>query len=209
MKKMLEQLGLEPGRIRLEWVSAAEGDKFARVVTEFTEEVRALGPLGWNTHAGRAGGCRRGVVRPRRGGGAGMNSPRSEAMERGAEGTPPTDKFKFAMYWAGSCGGCEIAVLETKDKILELDANYDVVFWPVAADFKYKDVRAYDDGFIDVCLFNGCIRNSGNEEIAHLLRQKSKVLVAFGACATMRASGSHQRDDGGQLQARLHEEPVD
>lgn len=47
MKKMLEQLGLEPGRIRLEWVSAAEGDKFARVVTEFTEEVRALGPLGW------------------------------------------------------------------------------------------------------------------------------------------------------------------
>jgi len=47
MKKMLEQLGLEPGRIRLEWVSAAEGDKFARVVTEFTEEVRALGPLEW------------------------------------------------------------------------------------------------------------------------------------------------------------------
>ena len=49
MRKMLEQLGVEPGRIRLEWVSAAEGDKFARVVTEFTEEVRALGPLGWNT----------------------------------------------------------------------------------------------------------------------------------------------------------------
>jgi len=49
MKKMLEQLGLEPGRVRLEWVSAAEGDKFARVVTEFTEEIRALGPLGWKT----------------------------------------------------------------------------------------------------------------------------------------------------------------
>ncbi len=49
MKKMLEQLGLEPGRVRLEWVSAAEGDKFARVVTEFTEEIRALGPLGWRT----------------------------------------------------------------------------------------------------------------------------------------------------------------
>ncbi len=47
MKKMLEQLGVEPGRVRLEWVSAAEGDKFARVVSEFTEEVRALGPLGW------------------------------------------------------------------------------------------------------------------------------------------------------------------
>jgi F420-non-reducing hydrogenase small subunit len=96
-----------------------------------------------------------------------------------------SDKFKFAMYWAGSCGGCEIAVFEIKEKILEVDADYDVVFWPVAADFKYKDVRGYDDGFIDVCLFNGCIRNSENEEIARLLRDKSKVLVAFGACATM------------------------
>jgi len=96
-----------------------------------------------------------------------------------------SDKFKFAMYWAGSCGGCEIAVLEIKEKILEVDANFDVVFWPAAADFKYKDVRGYDDGFIDVCLFNGCIRNSENEEIARLLRDKSKVLVAFGACATM------------------------
>ena len=69
-------------------------------------------------------------------------------------------KFKFAMYWAGSCGWCEISVLEIKEKILEVDANFDVVFWPVAADFKYKDVEGYDDGFIDLCLFNGCIRNS-------------------------------------------------
>jgi F420-non-reducing hydrogenase small subunit len=93
-------------------------------------------------------------------------------------------KFKFAMYWAGSCGGCEIAFLEIKDKIIEVDANYEVVFWPVAADFKYKDVEGYEDGSIDICLFNGCIRNSENEHIARLLRQKSKVLVAFGACAT-------------------------
>ena len=47
IQKLLEQLGLEHGRVRLEWVSAAEGDKFARVVREFTEEIRALGPLGW------------------------------------------------------------------------------------------------------------------------------------------------------------------
>lgn len=93
-------------------------------------------------------------------------------------------KFKFAMYWAGSCGGCEIAFLEIRDKIVEVDANYEVVFWPVAADFKYKDVEGYEDGSIDICLFNGCIRNSENEHIARLLRQKSKVLVAFGACAT-------------------------
>lgn len=92
-------------------------------------------------------------------------------------------KPKFGMYWASSCGGCEISVLNIGDKILDVDAVFDVVFWPVAADFKYDDVRSYPDGYIDLCLFNGAIRNSENEEMAHLLRQKSKVLVAFGSCA--------------------------
>jgi F420-non-reducing hydrogenase iron-sulfur subunit len=45
MKKLLSQLGIEEGRLRLEWVSAAEGEKFQRVVTDITEEVRKLGPL--------------------------------------------------------------------------------------------------------------------------------------------------------------------
>jgi len=92
-------------------------------------------------------------------------------------------KPKFAMYWAASCGGCEIAVLNIGDKILAVDEAFDVVFWPCAADFKYEDVRNYPDGYIDLCLFNGAIRTSENEEMAHLLRQKSKVLVAFGSCA--------------------------
>jgi len=95
-----------------------------------------------------------------------------------------TDKPKFAMYWAASCGGCEIAVLNIGEKILDVDANFDVVFWPVAMDAKYKDVEAMEDGSILLCLFNGGIRNSENEEIAHLLRRKSKILVAFGSCAT-------------------------
>jgi F420-non-reducing hydrogenase iron-sulfur subunit len=47
LKRVLAQLGLEDGRVRLEWVSAAEGERFARVVTEMTETVRALGPLNW------------------------------------------------------------------------------------------------------------------------------------------------------------------
>jgi F420-non-reducing hydrogenase small subunit len=92
-------------------------------------------------------------------------------------------KPKFGMYWAASCGGCEIAVLNIHDKILVVDQIFDVAFWPVAADFKYHHVRDYPDGYIDLCLFNGAIRSSENEEIAHLLRQKSKVLVAFGSCA--------------------------
>lgn len=92
-------------------------------------------------------------------------------------------KPKFAMYWAASCGGCEIAVLNIHEKILDVDANFDVVFWPVAMDAKYKDVEAMEDGSILLTLFNGGIRNDENEHIAKLLRSKSKILVAFGSCA--------------------------
>ena len=47
LQKMIQDFGLEPERIRLEWVSAAEGEKFAQVVNEYTEQVRELGPLNW------------------------------------------------------------------------------------------------------------------------------------------------------------------
>jgi F420-non-reducing hydrogenase small subunit len=70
-------------------------------------------------------------------------------------------KPKFAMYWAASCGGCEIAVLNIHEKILDVDANFEVVFWPVAMDAKYKDVEAMEDGSILLTLFNGAIKASG------------------------------------------------
>jgi F420-non-reducing hydrogenase small subunit len=92
-------------------------------------------------------------------------------------------KLKFAFYWAASCGGCEIAVLDINEKILDVVAKADLVFWPVALDIKYKDVENMPDKSIDVCFFNGAIRNSEQEHMAKLLRQKSKVLVAFGSCA--------------------------
>ncbi len=92
-------------------------------------------------------------------------------------------KPKLAMYWAASCGGCEISVLNIGDKLLVVDEVFDIVFFPAIADFKYDDLRGYPDGYIDLCLFNGAIRNSENEEMARLLRRKSKVLVAYGSCA--------------------------
>ena len=92
-------------------------------------------------------------------------------------------KPKLAMYWGASCGGCEISVLNIHENILTVDEIFDIAFFPCIADFKYKDVESYPDNYIDVCLYNGAIRNSENEELAHLLREKSKVLVAYGSCA--------------------------
>jgi len=44
-KKLLPEYGIEEGRVRLEWVAASEGERFAEVVNNFTEEIRKLGPL--------------------------------------------------------------------------------------------------------------------------------------------------------------------
>ena len=44
LKKLLEELGIDPKRVRFEYVSASEGQKFATVVTEFVAEMKKLGP---------------------------------------------------------------------------------------------------------------------------------------------------------------------
>lgn len=45
LKKMLAQMGIEEDRVKLDWVSASEGEKFASVVNDITEKVRTLGPV--------------------------------------------------------------------------------------------------------------------------------------------------------------------
>jgi F420-non-reducing hydrogenase small subunit len=93
-------------------------------------------------------------------------------------------RYKLAMYWAAACGGCDVAVLNLGMKLIELSERWEPVFWPAAMDGKRADVRAMEDGEIDVCLFDGGIRTDEDAEMAHLLRAKSKVLVAFGSCAS-------------------------
>jgi F420-non-reducing hydrogenase small subunit len=92
-------------------------------------------------------------------------------------------KLKFGFYWAASCGGCEIAVLDMDEAILEVLEVAEVLFWPVAMDTKYSDVEAMPEKHMDVVFFNGGIRNAEQEHLAKLLREKTKYLVAFGSCA--------------------------
>jgi F420-non-reducing hydrogenase iron-sulfur subunit len=47
LKNLLKSFGIDEKRLRLEWISAAEGEKFTKVVKEMTESIRALGPLNW------------------------------------------------------------------------------------------------------------------------------------------------------------------
>jgi len=94
-------------------------------------------------------------------------------------------KLKVAFYWGVSCGGCEVAVLDTNEKILDIAARADILLWPLVLDGKYKDIEALPDKTLDACFFNGGIRNSETEHIAKLLRAKSKLMIAFGACACL------------------------
>ncbi|MFC1504469.1 oxidoreductase, partial [Spirochaetota bacterium] len=94
-------------------------------------------------------------------------------------------KPKVALYWCASCGGCEETVVDLNEFILDVVAAVDIVLWPVALDFKYDDVRKIKDGDIAVSFINGAIRTSEQEEISKLLRQKSKVVIAFGSCSSL------------------------
>jgi F420-non-reducing hydrogenase small subunit len=95
----------------------------------------------------------------------------------------PKPKLKLAIYWASACGGCCVSVLDVHEKLFDVTAAADLVFWPIALDIKYRDVENMPDQNIDLTLFNGAVRNSENEHMAKLLRRKSKILVAYGSCA--------------------------
>jgi len=94
-------------------------------------------------------------------------------------------KLKIAIYWGAACGGCDVAILDTHEKLLDIADAADIYLWPIAMDFKYDDVRKMEDGYLDVAMYSGAVRNSENEEIAKLLRRKSKVMIALGSCAHM------------------------
>ncbi|MBU0483820.1 MAG: NADH:ubiquinone oxidoreductase [Proteobacteria bacterium] len=92
-------------------------------------------------------------------------------------------KPKIAMYWAASCGGCEIALVNLHEKILDVDAAFDFYFCPCLLDTKTNDIKALPDGELAITFFNGGIRTEENLEMARLLRKKSQILIAFGSCA--------------------------
>jgi F420-non-reducing hydrogenase small subunit len=94
-----------------------------------------------------------------------------------------TDKPKVAFYWCAACGGCEEAVVDLAEKVLDVVAAVDIVFWPVALDFKRHDVEAMADGSLAAAFVNGAVRSTEQEEMVHLLRRKAKTLIAFGACS--------------------------
>lgn len=92
-------------------------------------------------------------------------------------------RLKLAVYWTGSCGGCDVSFLELGPGLLEVLPRVELVFWPALVDAKRADLASLPPRSIDVALVNGVIRTVENKEMVELLRERSRYLGAYGACA--------------------------
>jgi F420-non-reducing hydrogenase small subunit len=94
-----------------------------------------------------------------------------------------SDKISIAVSWAAACGGCDVSLLDMEGELLGLLDIADIVYWPVAMDYKRAEFLARPEGSVDIGLFNGAVRTTEQEEDARAFREKCKVLVAYGSCA--------------------------
>jgi len=79
-----------------------------------------------------------------------------------------------------------MAVVDLSERLVDALGHLEVVFWaPTVADVKYKDLEAMPDRSIDLAFVSGMVRNKENEHLVKVLRQKAKILVAFGICAAL------------------------
>ena len=84
--------------------------------------------------------------------------------------------LRLATVWFGGCSGCHMSFLDLDEFLIELAGKAELVFSPI------MDVKDYPEN-VDVCLIEGAICNEDNLELLHKIRQRTKVLVAFGDCA--------------------------
>ena len=198
LQRLLRDMGVHEDRFRLEWISASEGEKVKTVINDMVERIRVLGPLSLPAHCAQwdaeVGSLERAIAAEQKqaDGDAGVQIPSSPPAAVGADQTQESSslpqhhsgaKPKIALYWCASCGGCEESVVDLAEGIIGLLATIDIVFWPVAMDFKKSDVEKLGDGEIFASLINGAVRTSEQEEMAHLLRRKSRIVLAYGSCA--------------------------
>jgi len=93
-------------------------------------------------------------------------------------------KPKVAYYLAGGCAGCDISLVDTGDLLVDVLNELDLVFFaPTLIDAKYEDLISMPDGSIDIGFFSGNVRNKEHEHMAKVMRDKCKILIAFGLCA--------------------------
>lgn len=86
-------------------------------------------------------------------------------------------KPKVASDWLAGCAGCHMSFLDIDERIVKLAALVDIRSTPIT------DFKTPDESGVDVGILEGGINNTTNEEVAHTMRKRCKILVALGDCA--------------------------
>ena len=92
-------------------------------------------------------------------------------------GPPRPAKLRLATVWLSGCSGCHMSFLDLDEWLLDLAERVEIVYSPLAC-----DTRIYPQA-VDVCLVEGAVANRAHRELALLLRQRTRLVVAFGDCA--------------------------
>jgi len=85
-------------------------------------------------------------------------------------------KPRLATVWLGGCSGCHMSFLDMDERLIDLAALVDICYSPLA------DVKEFPDG-VDIVLVEGAVANEDHLRDIRRIRERTKVLIAFGDCA--------------------------
>lgn len=105
------------------------------------------------------------------------------------------DRLRFATVWLGGCSGCHMSFLDLDEWLFELAGKVELVYSPI------MDVKTYPDN-VDLVLIEGAICNEEHLEMAHQVRQRTRLVVSFGDCAVT-GNVSAMRNPLGQAESVL------
>jgi NAD-reducing hydrogenase small subunit len=86
-------------------------------------------------------------------------------------------KPKVSSDWMAGCAGCHMSLLDMDERIIKVAELADIRATPIT------DLKEPDKDGVDVGILEGGVNNTSNEEVAHRMRDRCKILVAFGDCA--------------------------
>ncbi len=86
-------------------------------------------------------------------------------------------KPKISTDWLAGCAGCHMSLLDIDERIIAVTEIADLRATPIT------DLKEPDECGVDVGILEGGVNNSYNEEVAHRMRKRCKILVALGDCA--------------------------
>lgn len=94
-----------------------------------------------------------------------------------------TEPVSIAMGQGGSCWGCYQSLVDIHLGLADILPRLDIKFWQAVADFKLHHLESYPEKSIVVGLYEGMIRTEEDIHLLKVMREKCKILIAFGSCA--------------------------